>query len=198
MHRFRWRWAATALIRRPWIRSRSRRVRRVHQSSDFHCVTTWSHCDARWSGFRFAEVFENLLSPRIREGDAPQLVVLRCLDGYRTSLPLEDALAPDVLLADRLDEAPLGVTHGAPLRLVAPAHYGYKNAKHLKAIELWKSLEAAPKKGLAYYMDHPRARVENEERARIAPGFLLRFLYRQGIGSTVLSFKAPLDRAGGR
>ena len=49
---------------------------------------------------------------------------------------LEDALADDVLLADRLDGAPLDAKHGAPVRLVAPAHYGFINVKHLCRIEV--------------------------------------------------------------
>ena len=31
------------------------------------------------------------------------------------------------------------VADTAPLRLVAPAHYGYKSVKHLDRIELWRS-----------------------------------------------------------
>jgi DMSO/TMAO reductase YedYZ molybdopterin-dependent catalytic subunit len=50
-------------------------------------------------------------------------------------LLLSDLLAAEVLLADILDGLPLSMEHGAPLRLVAPAHYGYKSVKHLSGIE---------------------------------------------------------------
>jgi DMSO/TMAO reductase YedYZ molybdopterin-dependent catalytic subunit len=58
------------------------------------------------------------------------------LDGYWTSLPLEDMLVPDVLLADHLDRKPVSAEHGAPLRLIAPHHYGYKSVEHLASIGL--------------------------------------------------------------
>ena len=58
------------------------------------------------------------------------------LDGHWSVMLLEDALADDVLLADHLDGAPLDAKHGAPVRLVAPAHYGFVNVKHLCRIEL--------------------------------------------------------------
>jgi DMSO/TMAO reductase YedYZ molybdopterin-dependent catalytic subunit len=84
-----------------------------------------------------------------------------------------------VLLADTLGGEPLNVAHGAPLRLVAPAHYGYKNLKHLAAIEYWTDRRHYrfpwPYPNL---MDHPRARVALEERARFLPAWLLRPFYR--------------------
>jgi hypothetical protein len=65
--------------------------------------------------------------PEVRPEPGARLVVFRRLDGSRGSLPLEDLLAADVLLADAFDGPPLGVAHSAPVRLVAPGHYGYKN-----------------------------------------------------------------------
>lgn len=114
-------------------------------------------------------------------------VVLRGQDGARGSLPLADLLAPDVLLADRLDGQPLGVDHGAPLRLVAPAHYGYKNLKHLDRIEFLCSSADYRPQGFRF-MVHERARVALEERGRWVPGWLLRHLYRPLIGPTVRLF----------
>lgn len=162
---------------------------RTVQSSDFHCVTTWSHRGARWGGYGFAELFRSLVEPRLLPSCSIQLVVLRCRDGYRTALPLDDLLADDVLIADSLDGAPLSVEHGAPLRLVAPAHYGYKNAKHLKALEFWVDERSYRKAGIGHYMDHPRGRVAFEERARGVPGVLLRWLYRPMIAPNVRRFR---------
>ena len=42
---------------------------------------------------------------------------------------------PDVLLANELNSQPLTVEHGAPLRLIAPKHYGYKSVKYLCRME---------------------------------------------------------------
>ena len=45
------------------------------------------------------------------------------------SLPLDLVTAPDTVLADTLDGAPLPPEHGGPLRLVVPRQLGYKNVK---------------------------------------------------------------------
>jgi DMSO/TMAO reductase YedYZ molybdopterin-dependent catalytic subunit len=165
---------------------------RVDQVSDFHCVTTWSYRAARWSGFRFADFYHQLVVPRTRPRSDARLVVFRCRDGYAQSLPLEDLLAGDVLLADRLDDRPLDLAHGAPPRLVAPSHYGYKNAKHLRAVELWTDDRRFRWPGLRF-MDHPRARVAFEERGRGVPGWLLRVLYRPLVGPTIQRFSRALQ-----
>jgi DMSO/TMAO reductase YedYZ molybdopterin-dependent catalytic subunit len=144
---------------------------RTEQVSDLHCVTTWSRRALRWSGFRFRDVYEGLILPKAGAARDARFVVLRGQDGYRNSLPLEDLLAEEVLLADRLDGAPLGIEHGAPLRLVAPAHYGYKNVKRV--------------------MDHPRARVALEERGLISAR-VLRGVYRPAIRPLAWLFRVAL------
>lgn len=99
-------------------------LERVEQVSDLHCTTTWTRRGLRWGGWRFRDFYEQLVEPRARPEPDATLVILRSQDGLAQSLPLEDTLAADVLLADRLDGERLSVAHGAPLRLVAPGHYG--------------------------------------------------------------------------
>ena len=172
---------------------------RVSLTSDFHCVTSWSVRAVRWSGVRFADFHREIVVPLVKPAADATLVVFRGQDGYATSLPLADLLSGDVLLADRLDDEPLPVAHGAPLRLVAPAHYGYKNPKHLEAIEYWRD-------GRNYrfpfpypsLMDHPRGRVAFEERGRWVPAWLLRSFYRLLIPPTVRAFRRALERHGRR
>ena len=152
---------------------------RVDQISDFHCVTTWSVLGLRWSGYRFRDFYEQIALPMAKPKHNALFVVLKGQDGFRTCMHLSDLLADDVLLADRLNGEALGVAHGAPLRLIAPAHYGYKNMKHLEAVEFWTDRRnyrfPFPYPDL---MDHPRARVEFEERASFLPLWLIRPLYR--------------------
>ena len=168
---------------------------RVTQTSDFHCVTTWTRRALNWSGVRFADFYEQIIVPLCppdpnsgQPSRDARFVVLRAQDGARTSLPLEDLLSPDVLLADHLDGQPLPMEHGAPLRLITPAHYGYKSVKHLHRIEFWRSSEHYRPFGLRF-MVHPRARVAFEERGQWVPGWLLRYLYRPLIGMTVARFE---------
>ena len=67
---------------------------------------------------RFADFYEQIVVPLCPEGPAAaRFIVLRAQDGARTSLPLEDLLGPDVLLADHLDGQPLPETK---LRNTAP------------------------------------------------------------------------------
>jgi DMSO/TMAO reductase YedYZ molybdopterin-dependent catalytic subunit len=160
---------------------------RVEQVSDFHCVTTWSYRALRWEGVRFIDFFTQIIQPQAAPHASATLVALRGQDGARTAMLLEDLLAPDVLLADRLDGQPLSVDHGAPMRLIAPAHYGYKSVKHLSRIEFREPAAGYRVSGLTF-MDHPRARVAHEERGRVLPGWLLRYLYRPFIASTVARF----------
>jgi len=124
----------------------------------------------------------------VQPGDTLGFAVLRCQDGYRTALPLADLLAPDVVIADRFDDRPLTVEHGAPIRLIAPAHYGYKSAKHLVAIELRHDAEGY-RPLLPRLLDHPRARVAFEERGQLLPGWLLRYAFRPFIQPIIRDLK---------
>ena len=98
-------------------------------------------------------------------------LVVSGLDGMRAGLPLADALADDVPLADTMDGAPLPAQHGAPLRLVAPAHYGYKSIKHVSAIDI---VGRDFSQGFTRFAQHARGRVVYEARGRWGPGWLLR------------------------
>ncbi len=167
-------------------------VARVEQCSDFHCVTTWTRRALPWSGIRFADFYQQIVVPLAGPPEDATFVVLRGQDGARSSLPLEDLLAPDVLLADRLNGQPLSIAHGAPLRLVAPGHYGYKSVKHLNRIEFWRSSAHYRPVGFRF-MVHPRARVAHEERGQWVPGWILRYLYRPLIRPTALRFEQPMQ-----
>ncbi len=169
------------------------RIARVEQCSDFHCVTTWTRRQLRWSGIRFSDFYHQIVVPLADPQTAAAFVVLRGQDGARTSLPLSDLLAPDVLLADRLDGDPLPIAHGAPLRLVAPAHYGYKSIKHINRVEFWQTSAHYRPVGFRF-MDHPRARVAFEERGQWVPGWMLRYLYRPLVRRTALRFDQALQQ----
>lgn len=54
---------------------------------------------------------------------------------YQRSLPLDDADAPEVMLAYEMDGAPLPPQHGAPCRLLVPGWYGMTSVKWLTGIE---------------------------------------------------------------
>jgi DMSO/TMAO reductase YedYZ molybdopterin-dependent catalytic subunit len=140
--------------------------------ADLHCVTAWTATGLHWSGVRFAEVHQRLAS-LVNLHPAVAWVTFSGLDGYRSCLRLDDALG--ALLVDRLGDAPLPADHGAPLRLVAPAHYGYKSVKHLYAIEYRRAYDP----GSAGWLAHRRARVAHEERSPLLPGWVWRQVWRR-------------------
>ncbi len=165
----------------------------IEQVSDFHCVTTWTKCGLRWGGVRFRDFYEQVVLTQARPHPGATLVVFRCGDGYRAGQTLEDLLMNDVLLADRLNGGPLSLEHGAPLRLVAPGLYGYKNPKHVKAVEFWMDDRNYRPPGFKF-MAHERSRVALEERGRGLPGWIFRYLYRPLIGPTVKQFQRAMEQ----
>jgi DMSO/TMAO reductase YedYZ molybdopterin-dependent catalytic subunit len=163
-------------------------LQRVTVTADFHCAAGWSYRALRWTGFRFRDVWDTFILPSVQLADEVGFAVLRGQDGYRTALPLADLLAPDVLIVDRLNDQPLTVEHGAPIRLIAPAHYGYKSAKHLVGIELRRDGDGY-RPLLPRLLDHPRARVAFEERGQLLPGWLLRYAFRPFIQPIIRDLK---------
>ena len=69
-------------------------IARVEQCSDFHCVTTWTRRALQWSGIRFSDFYRQIVVPLAGPSPDATFVVLRGQDGARSSLPLEDLLAP--------------------------------------------------------------------------------------------------------
>jgi DMSO/TMAO reductase YedYZ molybdopterin-dependent catalytic subunit len=55
---------------------------------------------------------------------------------YVDYLTLEQAKLHNVMLAYEMDGVPLPREHGAPVRLIIPEMYGYKNVKWLNGINL--------------------------------------------------------------
>ncbi|MBV8055312.1 MAG: molybdopterin-dependent oxidoreductase, partial [Deltaproteobacteria bacterium] len=103
----------------------------VHsQTSDFHCVTTWSRYDNRWEGVKVSDLMKLVkLKPQAH------YVFVHCDGGDTTNLPLDEFLDEDVMLAYRHDGKDLEPDHGWPLRLVVPKLYGWKSAKWIRVIE---------------------------------------------------------------
>jgi DMSO/TMAO reductase YedYZ molybdopterin-dependent catalytic subunit len=110
----------------------------TEDTSDFHCVTTWSRMDLTWRGVRFADVME-----RVRPKPSAAFVLTTGYDTdpasgepYTTNLPLDEAMKPDVLLVHTADGAPLPIEHGGPCRMITPQLYAWKGAKWIRRITL--------------------------------------------------------------
>jgi DMSO/TMAO reductase YedYZ molybdopterin-dependent catalytic subunit len=103
----------------------------VRDTSDFHCVTTWSRMDVRWVGVRLSDV----IAASSPHEDATH-VMCHAYDGYTTNLSLVEALKPDVLLVHTEGGAPLPREHGGPVRVITPQLYAWKGAKWIQRLEL--------------------------------------------------------------
>ena len=110
------------------------------------------------------------------------------MDGHWSVALLEDVMRDDALLAEHLNGRPLDGDHGALLRLINPAQYGFINTKHLCRIELLTaepatcigsaSTEAHLGLRLFGYRRFVRARVWEEERHSFLPPRLVRAISR--------------------
>jgi DMSO/TMAO reductase YedYZ molybdopterin-dependent catalytic subunit len=63
-------------------------------------------------------------------------IAFRSVDGYTVSLPLDEVLEVDALLAWRMNGVVLPNRHGFPLRALIPGRYGEENPKWLTRVEL--------------------------------------------------------------
>jgi sulfane dehydrogenase subunit SoxC len=95
---------------------------------------------ARWRGVSLARLLEEAAPLE----DATEVVFTGLDRGvekeieqrFQRSVPLEEALAGDSLLAYEMNGVPLPPQHGFPLRLVVPGWYGMTNVKWLESIEV--------------------------------------------------------------
>ena len=104
---------------------------RSEVTSDFHCVTQWSHLDNLWEGVLTRDALA-------AAGPLPEakFATIHCYGGFSASIDLEALTANDVILAHRHDGKDLTPDHGWPVRLVVPARYAWKSAKWIMGIEL--------------------------------------------------------------
>lgn len=96
---------------------------------DVHCVTGWSRLGASWQGVRISD-----LANRAKLRGNARHVVFEAAHGYTSNVRIDDALAPDSLVAHRLEGRSLAHRNGAPVRSLIPQLYFWKSAKWLEGI----------------------------------------------------------------
>lgn len=99
-------------------------------TSDFHCVTTWSKLNINWKGVRMLD-----LAALVQPGDNATHIMCYGYDDYTTNISLEEALKPDVLLVHTAEGKPLPKEHGGPVRMITPQLYAWKGSKWINRIE---------------------------------------------------------------
>jgi len=95
-----------------------------------NCVEGWSDTYL-WQGVRI----KDLLAEAGYDPTA-KIVIFRCADGYTTSLPLDDIVNNNILLAYKTNGLTITPKYGYPFQVVAENTLGYKWAKWVTDIQL--------------------------------------------------------------
>ena len=136
-----WKLAVGGLVEQPLQLSLDdlRQMPSRTQITRHDCVEGWS-CIAKWRGARLSAILQRAgLKPAARYlafycADTLELT----LDGtgqYYETIDLIDAMHPQTILAYDMNDRPVDVSHGAPLRLRLERQLGYKMAKYVMRIE---------------------------------------------------------------
>lgn len=108
----------------------------------------------KWEGIRLADFLA-------AQGLDPvaQFISFYSYEKYFESLPLTTAMDPAVLLALKMDDAPLPDEHGRPVRLVVPFSQGFKSVKWLRLIKFTRQDELGFRR-LSGWTEDPVGRLE--------------------------------------
>jgi DMSO/TMAO reductase YedYZ molybdopterin-dependent catalytic subunit len=109
---------------------------REEDISDFHCVTKWSRYNNHWSGVSMKKVAEV-----VRPKASAKFVNFYSVGFYMTSMTIENALAPHVMMVYEWEGKKLPPEHGGPLRVITPHLYAWKGAKWLQKVVFVKEEE---------------------------------------------------------
>ncbi len=106
------------------------RLPQIKVTADSHCVTKWSVKNVTWEGIPI-RIFAEMAGVK----PAARWIMFRCLDGYTTPVPIEDALSENAIVALRMNGESFKLEHGWPARPFIPHLYLWKSAKWLNIIE---------------------------------------------------------------
>ena len=97
---------------------------------DFKCIEGWNEI-VHYGGAKLSDFIQKFnLGKKEGTDQYYRYVGLETPDGeYYVGLDMKSAMHPQTLLCYEMNEVPLEVKHGAPLRLIIPVKYGVKNLK---------------------------------------------------------------------
>jgi len=98
---------------------------------DFKCVEGWDQIQ-HWAGVKFSDFVTHF--GLTEEAKKPYIGMETPNGAYYVGLESESALHPQTILAYEMNDQPIALEHGAPLRLIIPVKYGIKNLKRIGMI----------------------------------------------------------------
>jgi DMSO/TMAO reductase YedYZ molybdopterin-dependent catalytic subunit len=103
-------------------------------TTDFRCIEGWSEV-IQYAGLRFSEFMKAYEVGKKPDGAYYKYVGFETPDEeYYVSIDIDSMLQPQTVLAYEMNQAPLSVADGAPIRLIIPIKYGIKNIKRIGRI----------------------------------------------------------------
>ncbi|OCX54770.1 molybdopterin-binding oxidoreductase [Mucilaginibacter sp. PPCGB 2223] len=98
---------------------------------DFKCVEGWDQI-SHWGGLKFSDFIEHF---GLQEEAKLEYCGMETPDKqYYVGLDMPSVMHPQTMLAYEVNDKPLPLDHGAPLRLIIPVKYGIKNLKRIGTI----------------------------------------------------------------
>ena len=127
-----WRLEVSGLVneRRAWTLADLAALPQTSQITRHICIEGWSAI-GKWGGVPVRDFLA-----RIGADTRARYVSFRCADDYRSSIDMATALHQQTLLALTFRDAPLPAAYGYPVKLRVPTKLGFKNPKHIVAIEV--------------------------------------------------------------
>ncbi len=154
-----WRLKVDGLVSQPLELSLAelRALPQRNQITRHDCVEGWSAI-GKWTGTPLSLILQSAgMAPNAR------YVVFHCADDldqstdgsglYYESIDLIDAFHPQTILAYAMNDQPLAVEHGAPVRMRIERQLGYKHAKYVMRVQVVDSLHSLGQGRGGYWED---------------------------------------------
>jgi len=126
-----WKLEITGLVEKPgeYSLEQLKKLGIQNYTKDFHCVTSWTKLDVKWTGIPMKKILE-----LVKPGKKWKYLIQYGRDDYTTNVPREDVERDDCFLAFELDGKPIPREHGY-VRLIIPHLYAWKTSKFLFKLE---------------------------------------------------------------
>jgi len=117
----------------PWSLAELNQLPRATQITRHVCIEGWSAI-GQWSGVPLHEFLR-----RVGADTRAPFIAFRCADGYSSSLDMATALHPQTQITLRFRDQVLPRRYGFPIKIRIPTKLGFKNPKHVVAMEVTDS-----------------------------------------------------------